>query len=547
MKDKDNKNINEEIDSVENPELTQTEISDSETTESTESTEKTVITETTVSTETTEKTVNRNAKVRNAAIWSSVILVAILLFANFFLEQAAGNSLKFDWTANQVATLGDTSKSVLDELESDVNITVLATRDNYANGYTAVDLSFVPNLLDEYIQHSGDKLTIRYVDPIQNPVVITDLDPDNLNNLQQGQIVVSNADDSKIRVLEYTDMVDLQYNQQQYQYYITGYTAEDSFTGAIKFVSSTETPVVYLSKGHGETDLSSGYTTFQTFLEQNNFLLNDLDTVTQSAIPEDAEMILMLNPTNDINPNEVDIYSDYLEEGGKLYIMMDYSTNTFPNLNTVLEKFDIQITVDRVKENDTETLVAGDNYTFLASIPTNSIYPTDSYFDYAVTSNARVVSTANNSEDWIITNPILTTSTQATREIAGDAENESPAGALNLAMYAENHGHIDGSTITEPGKVLVFGSASMFSDVYLSVYQNSAGNFPLFVYSMFDMANMADNAEEDLLIQPKPVVSYQILPQSQNSIQIASVLIGIGIPVVLLIAAFVVYRRRVNL
>lgn len=534
-------NNNEEI--IENDDVI--EVNTEEATTST--TDKIETKETDTNTE--DKPVDRNSKIRNAAVLSTIVLILILVLANVFIEQAFGNQLEFDWTQNQITSLGDVSKNILEENETPVNITVLSTRENYASNIASsgADLNFVPNLLSEYEANSGGTVSVNFVDPVQNPAIITELDPNGVHNLQQYQIVISNEDHSKLRVLSYQDLFDLQMNQQAGGYYITGYTAEEAISGAIRFVTAEDTPTVYITKGHGETSLTQGFTTFSTLLEQNNFLLEDLDTIAQTQIPEDAEMLLMVNPQSDITTGEVEMYLNYLRQGGSLYVISDFSTATFTNLNEVLLEFNIAITNDRVKENDTELLYAEDNYTFRADISTNPLYPEGAGYNFALATNARAVTSANNARDWVEVTPILQTSDQATREIAGDAENESVAGTQTIAMYSENSGWIDMTNVTEPSKVAVFGSASMFNDLFLQTFQNSTGNFTLFVYSMLEMADMIDNQAADLLIEPKPVVSYYIVAQSENSIQITSFLLTFGVAITLLVIALIIYRRRVNL
>ncbi len=534
-------NNNEEI--IENDDVI--EVNTEEATTST--TDKIETKETDTNTE--DKPVDRNSKIRNAAVLSTIVFILILVLANVFIEQAFGNQLEFDWTQNQITSLGDVSKNILEENETPVNITVLSTRENYASNIASsgADLNFVPNLLSEYEANSGGTVSVNFVDPVQNPAIITELDPNGVHNLQQYQIVISNEDHSKLRVLSYQDLFDLQMNQQAGGYYITGYTAEEAISGAIRFVTAEDTPTVYITKGHGETSLTQGFTTFSTLLEQNNFLLEDLDTIAQTQIPEDAEMLLMVNPQSDITTGEVEMYLNYLRQGGSLYVISDFSTATFTNLNEVLLEFNIAITNDRVKENDTELLYAEDNYTFRADISTNPLYPEGAGYNFALATNARAVTSANNARDWVEVTPILQTSDQATREIAGDAENESVAGTQTIAMYSENSGWIDMTNVTEPSKVAVFGSASMFNDLFLQTFQNSTGNFTLFVYSMLEMADMIDNQAADLLIEPKPVVSYYIVAQSENSIQITSFLLTFGVAITLLVIALIIYRRRVNL
>lgn len=487
---------------------------------------------------------NRNKRLKHAAVWSSVILVAILLLVNIFLSQAVGNRWEFDWTSNKVASVQDTTKDILAKNDKEITITVLANKDKYGSDYTSADLSFIPHLLDEYERYGKDLVTVRYIDPVDNPAVIEEMDPNNVHNLKSNQIVVSNKDFSKLKVLTYKDLVNL--DQQQYYVYVTGYTAEEAITGAIRFVASEDTPVVYVTTGHGEADVDKEYSLLRAILEQNNFLVKELNTTTSTEIPEDAKLLIMLAPNNDISKNEVDLYTSYLKTGGSLLTLLDYSTVSYNNLNKVLELFDLKISDDRVKENSTDYAFQDDPYTFVATIKDNPLYPNIEQ-NKVVATNARAITKANSAEDWISTSSILETTEEATRDLKGDANNPSLAGKLNIAMYSENKGFIDKVDVTEPAKVAVFGSATMFKDQYLYTYMNSSANYLLAYSSISELANLEANQANDLLIKPKPVVNYSILPKNQNSTQVASAILTIVYPVVLLIIALVVYRKRKNL
>lgn len=484
----------------------------------------------------------RNKKLRNAAVISVIVLAVILLLFNVILEQAFGNALEFDWTENKISTIGDTTKNILNENDKKINITVLATEENFG-GSSAQTFNFLPKLLGEYRDMSKGKIDVRFIDPVQNPNVIEELDPEKVHNLQQHQIVVSNEDHSKIKVLTSNDLVETE--RQGYQMYISGYTAEEALTGSIKFVSSDNTPVVYVTTGHGEAKLDQNYTILRAMLERNNYLVKELNTTVDATIPEDATLLLMLNPTNDITVNETDSYLKYLKTGGGLYIMSDYSNTVFDNLNTLLNEFNLKLTNDRVKES-VENTHSNNEYRFNAKISKNPLYPEDANIDFVVTENVRLITTADNNKDWIETHPVIETGKEAYAEKAGNPEDLSIPGVQNVAMYSINKGYMDDS-VRKSARVAVYGSATMFSDKVLSQVMVNSGNYVLLYYSANKVAGIENLQGEKLLIKPKPVVSYNIVAKNQNSTKLAGFFTMIGIPAILLVIALIVYRRRRNL
>lgn len=483
----------------------------------------------------------RNKRLQRTAVLSVVVLLAIVVVVNVILHAVVGNKWQFDWTANKAASLGEVSGQILDENDKDVMITVLAERDRYAAGSTYADVSFVPNLLDEYVDQGKGKVELRFVNPIQNPAVLTEMDPNNVHDLRENEIVISNSDFSKVKVLTYQDLLQIQ------EYYVTGYVAEEVITGAIRFVTAEFTPVVYLTKGHGETAVDSGFTVLKMLLEQNNYLVKEFESLTAESVPEDAEMLLMLAPTADLAAGEIKVYMDFLKSGGSLFVMADYATSEMKNLNELLREFNLRITTDRVQENDSNKFFSGDPLSFVAEMPVSKLFSQTNVVNYSVVVNSRFITTADNSKDWIETQPILQTGDQGTRQIAGDEANQSQPAVQTLAMFSENRGFIDGSSVTKPAKVAVFGSAVSFSDNVLLTYMQNAGNYLLANSAMSYMSNLEENADQPLLIQPKEIVSYSISPQSQGSTQIASIFFMVVLPLALGVVALMVYRRRKSL
>ncbi len=483
----------------------------------------------------------RNKTLKRTAWISVLVLIAIVITVNVILNSLVGAKWQFDWTANKAASIGDITEQILEENDKKVKVVVLANRDGYGSRIAAGDLSFIPNLLDQYEEVSDGTLEVHYENPVENPAVLTEIDPNNVHQLKQNQIVVANEDYSKLKVLTPQDLIQVQ------QYYVTGYTAEEALTGAVRLVTSDFTPVVYLTEGHGEAEVDKYFTILNMLLEQNNYLVKSFDSLTAEAVPEDAELLLMLSPKNDISSGEAEVYLDFLKKGGSFMVMVDYGTFEMPNLNSLLREFNLKLTNDLIQENDTQKAFADDSGSFIADIKGGKLYSPNNTMDYAVVIDSRAVTSADSAQDWIKTEPVLTSSDQATRLIGGDKNNVSQPAKQNAAMFSENTGFMDGTNVTKSAKVAVFGSAYPFMDAILYNYMNTAGNYLLANSAMSYMSNMAEHSDESLLIQPKGVVSYAIAPKSQSSVQFMSVMFMAIIPAALLVTALAVYQKRKHL
>ncbi len=229
----------------------------------------------------------------NAAILI-VAVVAIAIFVNILVGMA---DVKLDLTTNKLFSLSDVTKSELEKLDKDVEIIGLFD-ESKVSGNT--EYKEVTELLDLYGKNPHIK--VSSIDPDRNPGIINELDPDDTMDLGSSDFIVKSVvnGNEKKKKLEYYDLFAVQFDQSTFQTYVIGSTAEQGFTGAIKYVTSEVTPVVYFTEDHKEIDVDREYTNVKDYLEKNNFLVKNLNLLSVEKIPEDAALIIVASPENDI-------------------------------------------------------------------------------------------------------------------------------------------------------------------------------------------------------------------------------------------------------
>ena len=106
---------------------------------------------------------------------------------------------------------------------------------------------------------------------------------------------------------------------------------------AVSYVTAENIPTVYFLSGHGEEGAVS----------------NPID-IADEDIPENAELIIMNSPSADYSDEEVDKLIDYVDGGGKLYIMADKENYAMPNIARLLSRYGLSVedTVITEKESD---------------------------------------------------------------------------------------------------------------------------------------------------------------------------------------------------
>lgn len=485
----------------------------------------------------------RNKQMKRFSALSIVLAILIVIILNVFLEMAVGDKLSFDFTSNQLMSVGEVSEELLDNLDQDVRMVVLSDKETYEANHR-----FMPALLDEYVAKSNGHVSLEYVNPVNVPTIYTELDPENFSNLSAGQLVIKNEANDRMKVLKDADYYSTQINQQTFQQQVTGYKAESSISGAINYVTLDSIPTVFFTNGHGEVELDSEFTYFNSLLTNNGFDVDTINLATAGEVPEEASILVMLAPDNDLTAPEAEVVLDFLRRGGGfMFAAGPFSVKSMPNLNYVLSEYNVTLNNDRVRETDTDRYFYDNPNTMAVTAPANGITPQkldrsvlimDSYHVEALT----------NTVDWIEVKSLLETSDLGARESEGIAENLSTEAVQTVGLMIENRGFMDGKAITKPARMVVLGSASLFADqTFGQIGFTSWYNYSL-TYSMMNWLSNNEANTSTLLIRDKELVNYNLSAvTSQTPLNVSAVIATIIIPVALLIGAIVVYRRRKHL
>ena len=105
-------------------------------------------------------------------------------------------------------------------------------------------------------------------------------------------------------------------------------------------------------------------------MESSNYVAKELNLTTADAVPEDAEIIIIPAPKNDITDAEKDKLNDYLDKGGNISFLMSPNGDKvrYKNIEAILDKYAICMDYDKVYETDNSKHVSGDPYTIIAEL-----------------------------------------------------------------------------------------------------------------------------------------------------------------------------------
>ena len=480
----------------------------------------------------------RNRSLKRLSITSTILFIVVVLAFNIIFDNLLGDVAKWDWSSTQQYSIGDVSQDVLTNLDKDIQIIGLFDQDTDT---TFVD---VRRLVDDYVHKSGGRVTARYVDPDKTPSILREIDPDDYLDLSAGMFVVFSPATGKAKTITDEDIYQYQFDQTTYQRYVTGIIAEESISGAIKYVQSETTPVLYFTTGHGELDFNADYSLLVDTMQNNNYDVKPLDTFTLDKIPDDCAVLIIAEPEKDITGSEKIMMSDYLKSGGSLLVIAGFGNAGFPILNELLIDYNLEISNDKIREGDVDYRLNNDPYFMRANAPAGLV-TTQAVERFTLMENVRGMNILSNAKEWITTEPVLTTSALGVIETGGSAENSSEPGTQTVAVLCENNGYIDAVNVTESAKVMLIGSSSMFSDVVLQTYGSNVYNFAIFYYGIQWMSNAS--GLDDLMIEAKKPVSYNFTTGSPGAYNFSAIATFIILPVLMLVAALLVYRKRKHL
>lgn len=465
----------------------------------------------------------------NAAILI-VAVIAIAILVNVLVGMA---NVKLDLTTNKLYSLSDVTESELEKLDKDVEIIGL-----FDEGKVSSDDQFkqVTELLGLY--DKNPRIKVSYIDPDRNPGIIKELDPDDTMDLDNSDFVVKSIvnGNEKKKKLEYYDLFAVQFDQNTFQSYVTGSTAEQGFTGAIRYVSSEFTPVVYFTDDHDEIDMDSEYTNLKNYLEKNNYLVKKLSLISAAKIPEDAALLIVASPKKDITLNEREVLDEYLYNGGKAIFMFDYlaSDPSFDQFNTLFGKFNLAINYDKVKETDENRHLPNDPATIVLNVPVNNIIPQK--FN-TLLSDSRSVSVLKNVKEYIKTTSLMSTSNNAVGEIVSKSRGNDMKGPLDIAVAVEYEGG------AKTSRIIVMGNASFISDsAYKAFGENYNYSMAFFLQSMNWMID-----QKDEIIVPTKNYENNMFTITQQQTTVVGAALVIILPMLILGTGLAVFLRRRHL
>ena len=292
----------------------------------------------------------RQTKYGALAGTSVLLALGVLIATNYILSR---QNKRWDLTSAQQYSLSDQTRRVLESLESPISILVFGREEEFPR---------FRDRLDEYA-YTSSEVTVEYIDVDRNPVRARQYE------IQSYGTIVFDYEGRVERVVS---------------------NSEQELTNALIKVVEGEERTVYFTQGHGERDPNNedrnGYSAVREALRLDNFGIETVVIAQTGDIPEDASVVIVAGPSTDFLAPETDVLRDYLEQGGKVLLMLDPAevedAIPQPNLVGLVTEWGAEVGNDVVVDASGMGQLLGTD----ASVPVAASYP-----PHAITENFNVL------------------------------------------------------------------------------------------------------------------------------------------------------------
>ena len=235
----------------------------------------------------------------NVAIMTVAFFI-ILILINFLMFRSPS---RLDVTATRIFSPAQQTLQVLDSLEGPIRANAFFSPTDADSTLTRQQAE---DLLNEFARRSNN-FTYRFIDPELN------------------RSIAVSYDVTDFPVIVFED-IDTGVHQG-----VFSFTQQDFVTG-ILVVSGTQQKVVYHLTGHGESSITrtitnetddEGFDFAIQGMQRDNYRVFPLNLKQDGFVPEDAAVLVIPGPKQNLDQDELQIVADYIAGGGKLIALLD--------------------------------------------------------------------------------------------------------------------------------------------------------------------------------------------------------------------------------
>lgn len=448
------------------------------------------------------------------------IVLAILIAVNVFASVLPSTWTRLDISSTKLYSITSNTKVVVNALEKDVTIYWVVQADK--------EDDVIENLLAKY-ESLSDHIEVVKKNPDVYPTFTRQYTSETVPN---NSLIVECGDSS--RYISYEDIYLTETDMITYSY-TQSFDGEGAITSAIDYVVSEDHPHLYITEGHGESELSA---VFAEQIEKENIETVTFTLLNADTVPEEADVVLIYAPASDISEEEKNMLAEYVENGGRLMVLAGpVEDGELTNLCSILSDYGVEAEEGIVVEGSRDSYAFQQPYILLPEMADHEITTPLIEGNYYVLMPLAQGLTVTDTTGAVTS--LLTTSDDSFSKTAGYA----------LETYEKEENDMDGPFATavsvacgNGGQIVWFSSSYLLDEMYNSY--SSGANLDL---GMNTLSSMIGEREAVAIRSKSLNYSYLTISASTAS-YLKRMMIG-AIPLVFLgygIYVIVSRRRRQN-
>ncbi len=306
----------------------------------------------------------KNKKGAKASTFTAVtaLVVAAIVLLNVLIANVASNkSFNIDLTSQKFYSLSEETKNYLENINTDISINVINTKDTFCSGESSVSNSNIyytqaSNIIDQFAKCS-DKITVNYIDPNSDPTFTSQFKD---RKFYGNEVVIMG--NNTYKVIDAYELFNFNNSSTSYasnSYGIESSKAEQVITSAILNITSNTKIKANFLTGYSEEDNSA----LKTLLEDNNYEVTDTDVIS-ADIPQDTKLLILFAPNKDYDKMAIDKINNFLNNSsdgvGIIYIASANAQN-LKNTNNFLANYGMNVENGVAYSTDKKTQMASSN------------------------------------------------------------------------------------------------------------------------------------------------------------------------------------------
>lgn len=477
----------------------------------------------------------------SAAFTAGFIVIVILI--NIIVGALSDRfpSMNIDLTQGGMNTLSEKACEVVDKVKTPTEINIIGTESQIKNDIILAEYGIKYSQVSELASKMAERnqnIKVNYIDLDKNPTFANEYQNEDI---MTGSVVVKT--DKRYRVLTYTDLFDIRYNQAGTGY--DSYSMVDSaLSSGINSAIADTISTAAFDTAHSE---AMDVTTYKNLLKNNSFETNDINLLTDS-IPKDVKLLVLGCPATDFTKDEIKKLDDFLSSSDipgdrSVMVTFDPAQKDMPNLSEFLKEWGIEVPKSVIVETDQSKYVINDPSSIFSNLQSEPKISSDTDYGYFLMPRSNPLNILYETKGTRRTYPLSKSSDTCILVDNNTKEDDNPPKkSYNTAVLSQDI--VKSGDKEYKANVIAMGSTAMFSTELLSA--NTFGNAKYVV----DLSKYGTgNADEATAITQVPVqMNVADITLSTGM----SIFLGIGIftfliPIIIAIAGIYVYRKRRHL